>query len=168
MSFFDLVKTRYSVRDYEPRPVEDEKLQQILEAARLAPTAANLQPQRILVLKSEKAMNTLRRTTRMAYNAPMAMIICYDKNASWKADRFGDDYDGGEVDGAIVMSMMMMQATDLGVGTLWVRGYKEQDIIDAFEIPDHLKPVGIMLFGYAKGEPKYRGRQTMEEMVQYL
>ncbi|MBQ7797184.1 MAG: nitroreductase family protein [Lachnospiraceae bacterium] len=74
MSFFDLVKERYSVRNFADRPVEEEKLYQILEAGRLAPTAMNEQPQRIFVLKSPEALAKVRKVTRMTYNAPVCML----------------------------------------------------------------------------------------------
>lgn len=167
MDFLELARKRYSVRNYSDRPVEDEKLQKILEAGRLAPTAVNFQPQKIFVLKSEEAMAKLRGVTRMAYNAPMAMLICYDKDISWKAHRFGDDYDGGPMDADIVTTMMMLQATELGLGTLWVRGYRTQDILNAFPMPENIVPVCILLLGYAAEDaPKNRtSRKPMEETV---
>ena len=84
MNFMDLSKSRYSVRQYDPRPVEDDKLELILEAGRLAPTACNFQPQRIYVIKSEAARAKLASQTRMAYGAPVSLLVCYDKNESWK------------------------------------------------------------------------------------
>ena len=170
MDFLELARNRYSVRKYSDRPVEDEKLKTILEAGRLAPTAVNFQPQKIFVLKSEEAMAKLRSVTRMAYNAPMAMLICYDKNISWKAHRFGDDFDGGSMDADIVTTMMMMQATELGIGSLWVRGYCTQDILNAFPMPDNITPVCILLLGYAaETEPINRAsRKPLDETVTFL
>lgn len=164
MDFLDLARRRYSVRNYSDRPVEEDKLQKILEAGRLAPTAVNFQPQKIFVLKSKEAMDKLRSVTRMAYNAPMAMLICYDKNISWKAHRFGDDYDAGPMDADIVTTMMMLQATELGLGTLWVRGYRTQDIIDAFPMPENIVPVCILLLGYPTDE-KPSNRTYRKELI---
>lgn len=170
MDFWELAQTRYSVRNYSDRPVEDEKLQKILEAGRLAPTAVNYQPQKIFVLKSEEAMQKLRGATRMAYNAPMAMLVCYDQNISWKAHRFGDDFDGGPMDADIVTTMMMLQATELGLGTLWVRGYCTRDILRAFPMPENIVPVCILLLGYAaEMNPDNRtSRKALEETVTVL
>lgn len=76
--FKDLVRSRYSVRRYSDKKVEDKKLKRIWEVGRLSPTAANLQPQKIYVLKSEEAMQKAKETTKMMYNAPLALLVCYD------------------------------------------------------------------------------------------
>lgn len=81
MNFSDLVKQRYSVRKYDPRPVEPEKLAAILEAGRLAPTAVNYQPQRILVVQGED-MEKMKGCTPCLYGQPVCLVVCYDKNAS--------------------------------------------------------------------------------------
>ena len=84
MSFAQLVKQRYSVRKFDSRPIEKEKMDAILEAGRLAPTAVNYQPQRILVLQGE-AMEKIQGCSPCLYGAPAAMVVCYDKTASWKS-----------------------------------------------------------------------------------
>ncbi len=170
MDFLEMARKRYSVRNYSDRPVEDDKLKKILEAGRLAPTAVNFQPQKIFVLKSEDAMEKLRSVTRMAYNAPLAMLICYDKNISWKANRFGEDFDAGPMDADIVATMMMLQATELGLGTLWVRGYRTQDILDAFPMPENIIPVCILLLGYEAEEKANNrtSRKPLEDTVAEL
>ena len=81
MSFSELAEQRYSVRKYDSRPIEQEKMQKILEAGRLAPTAVNYQPQRILVVQGE-AMETMKGCSPCLYGAPVAMVVCYDKTAS--------------------------------------------------------------------------------------
>lgn len=172
MSFNDLLKTRYSVRNYLPDPVEDEKLEKILEAARLAPTAANRQPQKIYVLRSDEALAKVRAVTKMAFNAPVVLMVCYDEDISWKntLETFGEEYEGGEVDAAIVTSMMMMQATELGIGTLWVRGFDSRKLKDAFELPENIKPVCLMPMGYANPETprRIRSRKPLDEIVNIL
>lgn len=150
MSFIDLCRERRSVRTFEDRPVEQEKIDLILEAGRIAPTAANKQPQRVYVLRSEEAMEKARAVAgRMMHNATTALLVCYDVNESWKATSFGEpDYDGGEVDAAIVTTAMMMEATDLGVGTLWVRGFCAPEATKVFELPEHIRPVCFLVLGY--------------------
>ena len=81
-NFLDLAESRYSVRNYSDRPIEQEKLDRILRAGQVAPTAANRQPQRIFVLKSNEAMETARFVTKYCFNAPTALLICYDKRRS--------------------------------------------------------------------------------------
>lgn len=172
MSFYELVKERYSVRNFSDRPIEKEKLNCILESGRLAPTAMNEQPQRIYVLKSEESLQKVRKVTRMTYNAPVVLLICYDKNVSWKAHKFGDDYDAGEMNACIVTTTMMMQATELGIGSLWVRGYCTQDVINAFDLPEHIVPVCMLDLGYPaegyKPSPMHFSRLPLDATVKEL
>lgn len=77
MDFLELCKNRYSVRKFSGRTVEDEKLEKILEAGRLAPTAKNSQSQRIFVLKTESSLQKIYEATPMAYNAPVVLAVCY-------------------------------------------------------------------------------------------
>ncbi len=170
MDFMSLAQQRYSVRKYQDRSVEKEKLAKILEAGRVAPTAANKQPQKIYVLKSPEAMEKARNFTRMMYNAPMALLVCYDDTLSWKADRFGEpEYDGGEVDAAIVTTHMMMTATELGLGTLWVRGFSAPEAAKVFELPENIHPVCFLLLGYAadsmEDSRSHTSRKALEEIV---
>lgn len=173
MDFAALSQQRYSVRKYQDQPVENEKLQKVLEAGRIAPTAANKQPQKIYVLKSPAAMEKARNFTRMMYNAPLALLVCYDDTLSWKADCFGETgYDGGEVDAAIVTSAMMMEATELGLGTLWVRGFSAPEAAKVFELPVNIHPVCFLLLGYAadrmEDSKAHASRKKLEETVTEL
>ena len=145
MSFIQLAKERYSVRKFSPKPVEEEKLNLILEAGRIAPTAVNYQPQRTLVIRGEQAMAKLKDCKRETFGAPLALLVCYDKNLSWK-NKDGKDY--GEVDAAIVITQMMYAAQELGLGSLWAAGYKEASLKEAFAVPDFLVPVSVLLLGY--------------------
>ncbi len=171
--FEKLVKERYSVRKYSQKPIEEEKLKKILEVGRLSPTAANLQPQVVYVLQSEEAMAKARSVTRMMFNAPMALLVCYDDTKSWKGTAFNDpEYDDGPIDGAIVTSTMMMQATELGLGSLWVRGYCEQDVVEAFNLPPHIHSVCFLVLGYpdetSVPSTKHNSRKPLEETVKYI
>lgn len=150
MEFMELLKKRYSVRGYSSQNIENETLQKILEAGRLSPSAHNNQPQKIFVLKSPEALEKIRNVTRMAYNAPVVLLVCYDETLSWKNTKatFGEEYDGGEMDACIVTTMMMMQATELGVSSLWVRGYDSEKIVEVFQLPENIKPVCLLLLGY--------------------
>lgn len=173
MNFYELSKVRYSVRHYSDQVVEDDKIAQILETGRIAPTAANLQPQKIYVLKSKEAMEKAKSATRMMYDAPMAFLICYDDTISWKGTAFGDpDYDGGEADCAIVASMMMMQATELGLGTLYVRGYCAKTVSEVFDLPENIHPVCFLLVGYpsetSKPIARHFLRKELSETVEFL
>ena len=172
MDFLELSRERYSVRNFDPRPVGEETLEKILEAGRLAPTAVNAQPQKIYLLKSREALEKLRGVTRMAYNAPVVLMVCYDEKVSWKATPYGDTYDSGEMDASIVTTAMMMQAAELGVGSLWARGFKAGDIEKAFALPENIHLVCLLDLGYPakEGGPSERHslRKPLSETVTEL
>lgn len=174
MNFMELMNTRYSVRKYSDRPVEAEKLRQVLEAGRLAPTAGNKQPQRVYVFESEAALNKLRGMTRMTYGAPAVLLVCYDDAVSWKSTvaTFGEDYEGGEVDAAIVTTAMMLQAAELGLGTIWTRGFDSRALCAALELPESEHIVAMLPVGYAAEDSKplawHFERKPLEETVRIL
>ena len=172
MGFMELCKDRYSVRQFDARPVEKDKLGRILEAGRLAPTACNYQPQRIYVLQSEEARKKLAGLTRMAYGAPVSLLVCYDKNVSWKntPKTFGEDYDGGEMDACIVGTQMMNMATELGLGTLWARGFNSQVLHDAFDLPENIVVSFLLDIGYpaANSVNRHTKRKELSDTVTEL
>ena len=171
MSFLDLSRTRYSVRKFVDTPVEQEKLDAILEAGRISPTATNAQPVVVYVLKSAEALAKLDSVTRMRYGAPVALLVCVDTDRVWKNGRetFFEGYNSGEMDGSIVCDEMMLAATELGLGTLWARGYDSADFIRVFELPENILPVCLLDVGYAAEDsvpsPKHTDRKPMEEFA---
>ena len=146
MEFLSLVKERYSVRKFSAKKVEQEKVDLILEAGRLAPTAVNYQPQRILVLNSEDSLNSLKACTPFHFNAPLAMIVCYDNTISWKRQLDGKDM--GEVDASIVTTHMMLEVTNLGLGSTWVAHFDPEKLVKAFSLPQNIIPVVVLPIGY--------------------
>ncbi len=176
MDFLDLARTRWSVRDYDARPVEQEKIDRILEAARLAPTGANRQPQRLFVLKSDEALATVRSATRMAFNAPLVILVCAKVDEAWHNKRETvmrgttcDMYNVAEMDASIVCDHMQLAATELGLGTLWVRGYDTQALLDAFDLPEGVVPMCLLDVGYpsetARPASLHFERKPLEETV---
>lgn len=125
MPFMDLAQNRYSERYFDSRPVEPEKLSQILEAGRIAPTGCNYQPQRIYVIRSEEAMQKAVQTRASLCGCPVVLLVCYDKETVWHnpKDRCYDSYNCGEQDASIVAASMMFEAEELGVHSLWIRGF---------------------------------------------
>lgn len=163
----NLLKERYSVRMFSDKPVEDDKLNQILEAGRVAPTAVNFQPQRILVLKSKDALDKLKNCTRYHFDAPVALIVCYDNTVSWK--RKYDNYDMGAVDAAIVTTQMMLETANLGLGTTWVGHFEPAAVVREFELPENIIPVAILPIGYpsesAEPNPRHFERLDLNNTV---
>lgn len=146
MDFLNLAKERYSVRKFSSKKVEQEKVDLILEAGRVAPTAVNYQPQRILVLDTEESLNKLKTCTPYHFHAPLALLVCYDNTVSWK--RSFDSKDMGEVDVSIVATHMMLEASDLGIGSTWVGHFDPNAIREAFELPGYIIPVVLLISGY--------------------
>ncbi len=147
MDFLELVKKRYSVRKFADKPIEEEKLAQILEAARLAPTGCNKQPQKIYVLKSDSALTKIRAITPCVFNAPTVLLFCGDTDLSWK-DPFVENYHSAEMDVSIVCSFAMLEAVNLEIGSTWVLYFDPLKVIEAFDLPKNIKPYCLLPIGY--------------------
>ena len=152
MKFLELAKKRYSVRSYTDQKVEKEKLDAILEAAHVAPTGANCQPQHLIVVQSDAGMNKIGKAANI-YGAPLAIIVCSDTDATWTRPFDGKKLT--DIDASIVTDHMMMEATDLGLGSVWVCYFKPDVLKKEFSIPANLEPINILVVGYAntKKEP---------------
>ena len=135
MNFLELTKERYSVRKYADKPVEQDKLEKILAAGATAPTAKNLQPQRIYVLESPEALEKIRGITRCAFNAPVVLMVCGDKEEAWVNPFNGRS--SAEMDCSIVTTQMMLQAQELGLGTCWVCWFDTALTKQTFNIPEN-------------------------------
>lgn len=168
-----LLKDRYSVRDYSDKPIEKEKLETIFRAAQAAPSAVNKQPVKVLVIESEPAKEKLRSITPMLFNAPMALLVGFDDRLSAKGAGIGEpDLDLGEHDAVIAGDHMMLQAADLGLGTVWVRGFNKDAIKEVLDLDPHFQPVLLLPIGYpskkSKPNPMHFKNRSVEEMVEVL
>lgn len=169
MDFLELAKERYSVREYKDKEVEEDKLLKILEAGRVAPTATNAQPQRLIVVQEEEGLKKLEKGSKI-YGAPLAIIVCADHEETWK--RPFDNMDTADIDASIVTDHMMMQATELGLGSLWICYFDPEVIREEFNIPENIEPINILALGYGTGEEKSpqrhdEARKPLEETVEY-
>ena len=147
MEFSDVIRKRYSVRKFEQRPVEQSALDAVLQAGLLAPTAKNLQPQRILVIRRQEDLEKLDRCTRCRFGAPCALLVCYDRDACWKRERY-DGKPSGETDAAIVTTHMMLAAEALGIGTTWVMHFDPEAVRREFSVPEPCEPCALLVMGY--------------------
>lgn len=162
MSFIEIAKKRYSVRKYSDRAVESEKLEKIIEAAHVAPTAANLQPVKLIVVQSEEGLNKLGKAAN-TYDAPIAIIVCADHSKAWT--RPFDGKKTTDIDATILTDHMMHEATELGLGTCWVCYFKADIISKEFRLPDNLEPINILAIGYADEMPADSNRHANERIV---
>ena len=170
MDFAKLAAERYSLRKFSDRPVEAEKLSAVLEAGRNAPTAHNLQPQRIFVLQSSEALEKVDGCTGAHFHPPVMLLVAYDPEAAWKREDDGKNH--GEIDAAIAVTQMMLQAADLGLGTTYVGMFYPEKLLAAFPEMEGLNMTAILALGYpaegAHPAKLHTVRKPMEEMVKYL
>ncbi len=171
MDFLELAKKRYSERSFDPRPVEQEKLDKILEAGRIVPTACNYQPQKIYLIRSEEGLKKLKTVTHFHYNVPLMILVCYDVREVWTnpGDRYYRNYNSGEQDASIAATTMMYEAEELGVHTIWIRGFDSKTVVDTFGLPEHMIPVMMLGLGYPNDRAKANGwhykRKPIENFV---
>ena len=170
MDFEELSAARYSLRKFSPKPVEDDKLETVLRAGQNAPTAHNLQPQRIFVLQSPEALEKADACTASHFHPPVMLAVCADSAVSWKREYDGKDH--GEIDAAIAVTQMMLQAADLGLGTTFIGMFDAAKLLEAFPEMAGLTPVALLPLGYpAEGAHPSRlhaDRKPLYEMVKYL
>lgn len=171
MTFLELAKGRYSVRSFENRPIEEEKLQMILEAGRVAPSAHNCQPQRIYVAKSESARKKLASVCPCTFDAPVILMVCYDLDRERKS-KWNPGYGFGETDAAIVCTHMMLEAADLGIGSCWVGMFNKQQVKEVMELPESEVVLALLPLGYpadnAKPLPLHSQYRAFEETIQEI
>ncbi|MDD3503418.1 MAG: nitroreductase family protein [Eubacteriales bacterium] len=146
MDYSRLIRKRYSVRSYLDKKIDNEDLKYILEAGRVAPTAANRQPQKIVAVTSPDGLAKIDLAANR-FGAAAVLIICADHSMTWK--RSYDDMDSAHIDASIVTDHMMLAAADRGLGSLWVCKFKPDIIRDSFGLPDNVEPVNLLCLGYA-------------------
>lgn len=166
MDFSELINTRYSVRAYTPDAVEEDKLQRLLEAARLAPTAANRQPFQLIVIHTAGREEELKRIYRKDWfvQAPLVIGICGIPAKAW-VRRDGKSY--MDVDVAIVMDHLILAAADLGLGTCWVGAFDRAAAREILALPDDVEPIAFTPLGYPADQPRPKMRKTLSELVRY-
>lgn len=166
MQFSELIRKRYSVRAYRPDPVEDEKLQQVLEAARLAPTAVNLQPFQLIVIPTSGREAELRRIYGRAWfvRAPLVICACAIPARGWKRM---DDKPYTDVDVAIAMDHLILAATELGLGTCWIAAFDPVAAREVLDLPEGVEPIVFTPLGYAADQPRPKERKPLADLVRY-
>jgi len=164
MEFADLICSRYSVRAYRPDPAPDDLLARVLEAGRLAPTAANRQPFRLLVIHTAGRQEELRRIYHREWFglAPLVIGVCAVPGEAW-VRRDGVNY--AFVDAAIVMDHIVLAATDLGLGTCWVAAFDPAAARQILGLPEGVEPVAFTPLGYAADAPRVKERKALAELI---
>ncbi|MBR3330590.1 MAG: nitroreductase family protein [Mogibacterium sp.] len=170
MEFKEVVKNRYSCKKYRDDKVEPEKIEAILEAGRLAPTAKNLQEQHIYVLQSEEMLAKIDAVTPCRYNAPTVLVVAFDKNNVFTYP--GEKRDSGAEDASIVATHMILAAADEGVDSCWVNFFDPDKAAEALGLPENEEVLMLMDLGYAAEGAgplaNHDSRKPLSETVTYL
>lgn len=165
MKFLDLVKKRYSVRDYLDTPVSDTLLEGVLEAGRLAPSACNNQPWVFIVMSGTGSKAQLESIYNRAWflHAPLVIAVCCDRNAIW---RRADGRDFGDMDMAIALDHMTLAAAEAGLGTCWIGNFNAAAAKLALKLPDHIEPAAFTPLGFpGPGATYKKSRKELSEIV---
>jgi len=167
MEFRELIEKRYSVRAYKPDPVEDEKLQRVLEAARLAPTAANRQPFQLIVIHTADREEELKRIYGRDWfvQPPVVICACGVRAQGWTRRPDGKNYT--DVDVAIVMDHLILAAADQGLGTCWIGAFDPDAAREVLGLPDDVEPIAFTPLGYPADEPGAKKRKALSDLVRH-
>lgn len=170
MNFDKVLEDRYSVRKFSSKKVEPEKREAILKAVRTAPTAKNIQPQRFYVVESEDFLKAMKKCTKYTFDAPMIIVVCYDRDESWV--RPHDKENGGPTDASIIGTYVMLKVQELGLGTTWVGYFDPAEVRKQLSLPENIVPHAVFPIGYpaedAEPAPRHFERKPVSEITTYL
>ncbi|HEY3390777.1 MAG TPA: nitroreductase family protein, partial [Prolixibacteraceae bacterium] len=154
MNFIELATQRYSVRNFEPKPVEMEKLLYVLEAARIAPSAVNFQPWKFLVFTDREMLKSIQAIYHRTWlaTAPAIIVAMGDHSKGWHRKTDGKDFT--DIDVAIAIDHMTLAATEQGLGTCWICNFDNEKSKQLFKTGDNFETIAIIPIGYPVSEPK--------------
>jgi nitroreductase len=167
MEYTHLIAARYSVRAYRPTLVEDVKLQEVLDAARLAPTAANRQPFQLIVLHTAGREEEIGKIYRRPWfvQAPLVIAVCAISSQAWV--RESDRFNARLIDAAIVADHLILAAANLGLGTCWIAAFNVEAARNVLQLPEEVEPVIFTPLGYPADQPGQKNRKPLGELVRY-
>lgn len=167
MKFDDLITSRFSVRSYTSEKIDRSIVLDILEAARMAPSAANFQPWHFIVITEKEDLNSIHEVYHRSWfkEAPVCIVVCADHSQSWKRKSDGKDF--ADVDAAITIDHLVLKATELGLGTCWICNFDVELARHKLELPVHIEPIAIIPIGYTTSVPPVKIRKELSEMVHW-
>lgn len=170
MNFEELIRKREACRKFSDKEISDSDIAKILESGRCAPTAKNMQPYKIMVIKSNEGIKKIDECSPCRYNAPVVLLVCGNEDEAWHNEN--EDYPTTYVDAAIVTTHMMLEATNLGLDTTWIRYFDSNKLRKEFNLSDNLTPICLLNLGYKSpdygGNPNHKIRKDINELVKYL
>lgn len=167
-SLMDLIEKRKSIRSYKPQDVEEEKLNYILQAFRKAPSAKNLQPWKLIIVKDKKKISDLAiacNNQTFLSEAPILIVACAKEDEAYGV--MGGYMNSYSVDIALALEHLILAATEKGLGTCWIGAFKEKLVKDLLDVPDNVRVVAITPVGYPAVEGRTRGRKPISKIVCY-
>ncbi|MBQ6497767.1 MAG: nitroreductase family protein [Bacilli bacterium] len=168
MEFESVIRERQSTRKFNGQSVEKEKLDNILEAGRIAPTAKNIQPIKIYVVESPEGLEKIDKASPCRYNAGTVLVVCGDKEQAFTKG----EYSTYEMDACIVATHMMLEATNQGINNIWVEMFDEKVLREELSIPTEIVPVCLLPLGYKADDcpasPNHNRRKKLNELVEYI
>lgn len=171
MDYFELVSKRRSIRMYEDRVIEKEKLIKILECANQAPSAGNLQGYEIFVVTSRELRHQLVAASRgQNFLAQVPVVLVFCANPSRSAERYKERGEGlySLQDATIACTFAMLASTAVGLATVWVGAFDEDEVIKIVKIPENLRPIALLPIGYPALSRKAVSRRALDELVHYV
>lgn len=169
MDFKKICEERYSVRDFSPREVEKEKVNALLELARIAPTAKNNQPYEIYVFKGE-ALGKLKEASAEVYGAPLVFAVCADENKAWQ-NSFSGEFSTLQ-DIGIIATTLTYGAFEYGLGSIYICRFNPAALKDIIGMGENLNPKCLVAVGYpsdaCKPSPRHFERRKTDEFVHYV
>lgn len=167
MTFDTLITERFSVRSYTAQKVDKQVLLEVVEAARMAPSAVNYQPWHFIVITEEDDLNAIHEVYHREWfrEAPAVIAVCADHNLSWKRKTDGKDF--ADIDAAIAIDHLILKATALNLGTCWVCNFNVEMARQKLALPDHVEPIALIPIGYTDATPPVKSRKELSEMVHW-
>lgn len=165
MNVFDAIKSRRSIRSYLPKPIEDEKLAQLLEAARLAPGARIEQNFKMVLVTDDhlkKDLVSACKGQRFVGEAPVVLVMCYNNERTMLCGQ-----PVRPIDCSIALSFMLLEAEELGLGMCWLGWFNDEDVRQILEIPEEYKVFAVLPIGYPANTGYPTSRKSMNELVRY-
>ncbi len=167
-TLMELIEKRRSIRSYKDQEIEEDKLKYVLQAFRKAPSAKNLQPWKLVVIKNKKVIKDLAiacNNQTFMEEAPVIITACAKEEEAYGT--MGGYMNSYPIDIAIALEHLILAATEKGLGTCWIGAFKEQLVKDILGVPEEVKVVALTPLGYPAGEGSIRGRKPLTEIISY-
>jgi nitroreductase len=163
LDFFEVIKNRRSIRKYQDKSVEKEKLQKVLEAARLAPSAMNRQPYQLFVVASKAVLAKVESACNQRWEAPIMIVMVSSPKEAWVRE---DGEEFWKADAAIAMNQVSLAAFAEGLGTCWIAAFKEKEVKEILGVDSDSRIPFLSPLGYpAENKGPIANRKTIESLV---